>query len=392
MSEEQKPNLLIIGNLHSRPSPEAFLKKFLRVICPLFDSISLISGDLPSDFRSNIQWIRTGSVMDGKKSILIRLINFSLKQIRVTIILLKLSRKNKFNVIVFLTVVPIPMLFAKLMGKKIILHQGASYSKQTFHYNYKKNFKKYLLTIIFENLPFTLSDKIIIKSKSSLTFQNLERYSNKVVMGGLYVDMHLFNYKKEIKKRKERIGYIGNLYENKGVDNFSKAIIMSENYLKDRDVEVIIGGDGLLFSSIREMIETSGLSKRVTFTGWIPHEKVSEYLNELKLLVLPSYSEGMPNIVLEAMACGTPVLATPVGGIPDVIKDGETGFIMENNSPECIAENVMRALEHTNLDIIVKNARELVEREFTYEAAVERYKKVLDNVTINRLKVFDKKQ
>ena len=79
------------------------------------------------------------------------------------------------------------------------------------------------------------------------------------------------------------------------------------------------------------------------------------------------------------MACDTPVLATPVGGIPDVIKDGETGFIMENNSPECIAENEIRALEHPELEKIVKNARNLVEEEFTYEAAVERYKKILED-------------
>ena len=66
------------------------------------------------------------------------------------------------------------------------------------------------------------------------------------------------------------------------------------------------------------------------------------------------------------MACGTPVLATSVGAIPDVIKDGETGFIMEDNSPECIAKNVRRALEHPELEKIVKNERELVEKGFVY--------------------------
>ena len=77
------------------------------------------------------------------------------------------------------------------------------------------------------------------------------------------------------------------------------------------------------------------------------------------------------------MGCGTSVLATSVGGVPDLIKDGETGFIMEDNSPECIAENVIRALDHLELEKIVKNARALVERDFTYEAAVERYRKLL---------------
>ena len=113
---------------------------------------------------------------------------------------------------------------------------------------------------------------------------------------------------------------------------------------------------------------------------WVPHDKLPDYLNELKLVVLPSYTEGLPNLMLEAMACGTPVLATPVGAIPDMITDGETGFIMEDNSPACIAENVMRALEHPDLERIVENARALVEREFTYETAVERYRRILDDL------------
>jgi len=103
-------------------------------------------------------------------------------------------------------------------------------------------------------------------------------------------------------------------------------------------------------------------------------------LNELKLVVLPSFTEGLPNIMLEAMACGTPVLATSVGAISDVIKDGETGFIMENNSPEHIARNVIRILEQPDLDKIVENARALVEQEFTYKAVVKRYKKILSEL------------
>ena len=79
------------------------------------------------------------------------------------------------------------------------------------------------------------------------------------------------------------------------------------------------------------------------------------------------------------MGCGTPVLATSVGGAPDLIKDGNIGFIMKDNTPECVAENVIRVLEHPNLDKTVKNAKELVEKEFTYEAAVERYREILES-------------
>jgi len=74
------------------------------------------------------------------------------------------------------------------------------------------------------------------------------------------------------------------------------------------------------------------------------------------------------------MACGTPVLATSVSAIPDVIKDCETGFMMEDNSPEVIAANVIRALEHPDLEGIAQRAQALVERKFTFERAVERWR------------------
>jgi len=80
------------------------------------------------------------------------------------------------------------------------------------------------------------------------------------------------------------------------------------------------------------------------------------------------------------MACGTPVLATPVGVIPDVIIDGKTGFIMENNSPECIAENVKRALSSPDLEQIAGAGRRFVEENFTFEHAVERWKEVLEEI------------
>ena len=68
--------------------------------------------------------------------------------------------------------------------------------------------------------------------------------------------------------------------------------------------------------------------------------------------------------MLEAMACGTPVLATPVGAVPQVLRDKETGFLVRDNSPDCLAEAIVAALEYPHLRHIAGNARALVQREF----------------------------
>jgi glycosyltransferase involved in cell wall biosynthesis len=146
------------------------------------------------------------------------------------------------------------------------------------------------------------------------------------------------------------------------------------------EINFLIGGDGPLQNWLEEYMSRANLNTRIKLVGWIPHDELPDHLNQTKLLVLPSYTEALPNIILEAMACGTPVLSTAVGAIPDIIRNGETGFIMQDNSPDCIARDIVRALEHPGLEQITDRARTLVKSEFTYEAAVERYRKILDTL------------
>jgi glycosyltransferase involved in cell wall biosynthesis len=124
-------------------------------------------------------------------------------------------------------------------------------------------------------------------------------------------------------------------------------------------------------------LHNEGLTPRFDLPGWISHDDLIRYLKRLRLLVIPSFTEGLPNIMLEAMACGTPVAATSVGAIPDNITDGETGFIMENNSPECISANIIRALEDPNREKIAMNAKKMVEKEFSFESTVMQWKRIL---------------
>ena len=166
--------------------------------------------------------------------------------------------------------------------------------------------------------------------------------------------------------------------QEKGILNLAKAIPLIQSQLSQ--VEFVLAGDGPLLNQVKDELINFISEGQVKVPGWITHHETPGYLNEMKLLVLPSYYEGLSTIVSEAMACGTPVVATPVGAIPDRIKDSETGFSMEDNSPRCIAENIIRALNYQELDRIAANARALVEKEHTYEVVKERWHQILTSI------------
>ena len=142
----------------------------------------------------------------------------------------------------------------------------------------------------------------------------------------------------------------------------------------------LIGGDGPLYDYLRQYIAKNNLSTKVVLSGWVNHGDLPEYLNRLKLLVIPSYSEAGPIIAYEAMACGTPVLGTRVGCVLMSLEDGKTGYLLPNNSPECIAENVVRALGSPDLELVAEAGRQFVEENFTFESTVARWKGLLEEI------------
>jgi glycosyltransferase involved in cell wall biosynthesis len=169
--------------------------------------------------------------------------------------------------------------------------------------------------------------------------------------------------------RRYDVGYIGRLIKEKGALEFSQSLPL---ILKEKPAKFIIIGTGYLKDEIEQTLTKNNIRNSVISLDWVDNKILPLCLNDIKMVVVPSHYEGLPNLVLEAMACGTIVLATPVGGLPDVIKDGETGFIMENNSPECIARNVIRVLNHQDLEQISQKALDVIEQGYTYQAAVER--------------------
>ena len=120
----------------------------------------------------------------------------------------------------------------------------------------------------------------------------------------------------------------------------------------------------------------------VEFVGYVSQDEIPKYLNEADLFVRPSLSEGMGNSFIEAMAAGLPVIATPVGGIPDFLKDGETGLFCEANNPKSIAKQVQRLIADEPLrNKLIANAKKMVEEKYDWNLVAREMKsRVFDKV------------
>ena len=355
----------------------ALLSNLVDLMRPLSNDLYIITGKTGYHLFKENEKIHTYEFKHKKgTNVFTRILNYFFTQLRISYTLAKITRKRNVDLWIFYiggVALVLPMLTIKLLKKRgmVIL---AGNTGQTLKLESIMFFK---VVRILAKANYIMSDQIVmeIKSESLLNQAGLSKYRDKVSVGSFYVDINLFKIKNELKDRKNIIGYVGRLSPEKGVMNFVKAIPL---ILKERnDLEFIIGSGGPLFEKIKDELKENGSSDEVTLTGWVPREKLPDYFNEMKLIVVPSYTESIPIVALEAMACGTPIVAAPAGAIPDLIRDGENGFLMENNSPSCIAKNVIRALDDPRLDEIVKSANDLINREYTYEVVVENYRKLL---------------
>ena len=368
----KKPNIGIL-TFPIKKAGNIPLSNLLDILYPLSNDLYLITGNDGYDFFKEDKRIHTYGIWhESGANAFTRIIKYIYTQLRISYVLFKLRKKVELHI--FFTGgegLILPMLTAKLFNKKVIF-TPAGYTVGIM----KDTPSRVLKSLI--NINRFFGDRIILFSPTLIKEWNLENYKNKIsIAHHHFFDFDKFKIKKKFDARKNLVGYIGRLSEEKGVLNFVKAI--PKVLEKENKIKFLVGGEGQLRDKIERYLEGENLNDKVKLPGWIPREEFLTYLNELKLFVLPSYTEGLPHTILEAMACGTPVLATPVGAIPDVIKDGETGFIMENNSPECIAKNIVRALAHPNINEIIKNARALIEENYNYQAAVDGYRIILSS-------------
>ena len=165
------------------------------------------------------------------------------------------------------------------------------------------------------------------------------------------------------------IAVVGRFSPQKNHAGFLEAL--AQVVLSHPDVTVLFAGEGELEEEIRRETDRRGLSGHVLFLGL--RRDIPRILEASDLLALPSLWEGLPNVMLEAMAAGLPVVATRVGGVPDVLTDGTTGILCET-SPEAIAQGLLRALDRPDEAArMAAAARELIRERYDIRNTARRY-------------------
>jgi glycosyltransferase involved in cell wall biosynthesis len=140
----------------------------------------------------------------------------------------------------------------------------------------------------------------------------------------------------------------------------------------------VLFGDGPLRESLARQIAACGLEGRFILAGF--RSDLDRFLPHLDLMVLPSFSEGLPNVVLEALAAGVPVVATAVGGTPEVIDDGVTGCLVPPGNPEVLAHRVLDILSKGRQCTMGSCGRDRVREHFSFKSQALSYQQLLDDL------------
>ena len=357
------------------------LNNLIEILNDSFEVIYVITGNEGKVSKKNKDKTKLHSVHHANTNNLVkRIINYISSQIRLALLMFKLRRNVRTWVFLFGESLILPMLMNKLLqGNSILSFTGSAAKVSKIDRDPLSIISAYL-----QRLNFYLANRIVLYSDRLIEELELQRFKKKIYISHEhFIDTKTFYKKIKLDSRTFSVGFIGRLTKAKGALNFVHSIPLiidkfDNNFLNQSSLSFMIGGDGDKKSEIDSYINGLNPSRNVSICGWISRDDLPVVLNQLKLLVLPSYTEGLPNIILEAMSCGTLVLAPSIGAIPDIIKNYETGFLLPDISSECIAKYVTKVLINPSNNEISDSAAMFIQNHFTYDVAVNGYMRALD--------------
>ncbi|MCH7548955.1 MAG: glycosyltransferase family 4 protein [Candidatus Krumholzibacteriota bacterium] len=219
-----------------------------------------------------------------------------------------------------------------------------------------------VLTVCRANVPYLTGRQAVAKERVRVIPNALrEDY------GQSHTDPEAIRTEKDIPADRVVVTFVGNLLEHKGLAD----VILSLVEQPDMPWHLLVVGGGPEEERCRKLLADAGLESRATFVGAVPASEVESLLAASDILTLPSRIEGMPYVILEAMASSLPVVATSVYGIPEMVSDGDTGLLVAAGDRAALGQSLMRLIEDAELRrTLGTRARERFVQLFTLERQI----------------------
>lgn len=177
--------------------------------------------------------------------------------------------------------------------------------------------------------------------------------------------------------------FIGRLETRKGIDFLLKSMPLVRS--AQEDIRLFIAGDGILKPDLEKTVKDHGMEENVRFLGVLGDDAVNEWYNKVSLVVVPSVFEGFGLNAAEAMACGTPVVATEVDGLRDVVEDGVTGRLVEYGNLRSLSDAVVSLLKNDpERDRLAENAKRKITAMHNWESIARQVLEVYESVLTRR--------
>ncbi len=221
-------------------------------------------------------------------------------------------------------------------------------------------------------------DRIIAVStevqRSLLEYQKMHKNKMKCILNGVEIsDSDDFSEKNRIKDEFVVLNVGSMRTKNKGQEGIIKAFNVLSREYKDKKLKLILVGDGEYIVNLKALVVEENIQDQVYFTGSLPANCVKDIYKRADVFVLNSDKEGCPNVLLEAMSHGLPIICTEVGGVGDIIDSGISGFLIHKNDPEDLRLKLRALLLDKDLSQKMgKEARKKIERKFTFQQHIEK--------------------
>ena len=162
-----------------------------------------------------------------------------------------------------------------------------------------------------------------------------------------------------------------------GIDTLIKAFDIFRHNFPDVSTRLLIAGDGPERGKMQQLAVTLGVAELVEFVGWLSHDKVADFLNRLDVFCALSRREGFGVAVVEASACGIPVIATNIGGLPEVVRHEQTGYLVRPDSPRDTAERLQELYQDGPLRHRLGRAgRSFVHSRYSWDSSLEEMERI----------------